>query len=372
MRPRVLVVPSWYPSAREPVAGVFVREQARAAASYADVAVLHVAPGPADGWAEGTEGGLPTYRVSYRRPPRGDLTAYCFATWRALRRVEAHWRPDVLHAHVTLPAGFAAVAYGAVLGRPVVLTEHAGPYAALLRTRRAGRLLARWTVGRAARVVTVSAALRRQMEVALGVPLSEPRWQRVPVPVDTARFRPGRVPEDAPLLYAGALLRAKGLYDLLDALALLRQHGLPTRLALVGEGPERAPLADYAAGLGLADLHWEDWLPQEALAERMASCACLVLPSHGETFGTVLVEAMACGRPVVATRCGGPEEIVRPGLGVLVPPRAPRALAGALAPFLAAAVRVDGAALRTAAERDYSLAAVGARLGALYRAVVAY
>ncbi|MBI2321186.1 MAG: glycosyltransferase [Chloroflexi bacterium] len=367
VRPRVLVVPSWYPSEHEPVAGVFVRAQAQAAIGCADVAVLHVAAGPGDRWTERVDDGLLTYRVSYRRPPRGDFAAYCLAAWRALRRVEARWRPDLLHAHVTLPAGFAAAVYGALRGLPLVLTEHAGPYAALLRTRRAGRLLARWTVARAARLVTVSGALRQQMEAELGIALQPPRWQRVPVPVDTARFRPGRVPDDAPLLYAGALLRAKGLYDLLDALALLRRHGLPARLLLAGDGPERA-----AAVLGLTDVSCTGWLPQAELAERMATCACLVLPSHGETFGSVLVEAMACGRPVVATRCGGPEEIVRPGLGVLVPPRAPQALAAALAPFVAGVARVDGAALRAAAERAYSLAAVGARLGALYREVVAY
>jgi glycosyltransferase involved in cell wall biosynthesis len=370
MRARVLLVPSWYPSAHDPIAGVFVREQARATMAHADVAVLHVAPGRAASWQHTDEDGIPTYRVTYRRPPRGDFLAYCQATWRALRRVQATWRPDVLHAHVTLPAGFATAVYATLRRRPLVLSEHAGPFVALLRTRRAGRPLARWTVGRAARIATVSNALRQQMEGALGIALAAPRWRRIPVPVDTALFHPRPVPPAAPLLYVGALLRAKGVYDLLSATALLRQQGLAPQLTLVGDGPEQAALAAYAAARGLADARFEGWLARPALAERMATCACLVLPSHGETFGSVLVEALACGRPVVATRCGGPEEIVRPGLGVLVPPRAPAALAAALAPFVTGAVAVDPQALRAHAEAQYSLAAVGAQLAALYAEVL--
>jgi teichuronic acid biosynthesis glycosyltransferase TuaC len=94
--------------------------------------------------------------------------------------------------------------------------------------------------------------------------------------------------------------------------------------------------------------------------------AVLVLPSRAESFGMVLVEALACGTPVVATRCGGPEDIVNDRVGVLVPPEDPQALATAIAQVLDRRNSFAAEELRSYALRQFGLDAVGARLKALY------
>jgi glycosyltransferase involved in cell wall biosynthesis len=109
--------------------------------------------------------------------------------------------------------------------------------------------------------------------------------------------------------------------------------------------------------------------PRE-VAARMRGSALLVLPSRRESFGGVLVEALACGTPVVATRCGGPEEIVTPELGSLAPVEDPPALASAIADVLARRASFRPECLREAAVGSYGMAATAERLRAIYDEVL--
>jgi glycosyltransferase involved in cell wall biosynthesis len=113
-------------------------------------------------------------------------------------------------------------------------------------------------------------------------------------------------------------------------------------------------------------------LPPEQVADEIRQSSALVLPSRRETFGSVLVEALACGVPVVATRCGGTEDIVVSGeLGELVEPENPRALADGIATVLANQARYDPARLRAYAVAHFGMKAVGDRLASIYRQAVA-
>jgi glycosyltransferase involved in cell wall biosynthesis len=109
----------------------------------------------------------------------------------------------------------------------------------------------------------------------------------------------------------------------------------------------------------------------DELAIIMQHSAVLVLPSRAESFGMVLVEALACGTPVVATRCGGPEDIVDDRVGVLVPPEDPEALANGIEHVLTHAEDYDPAALRAYALGKFGLDSVGERLEQVYCDAVA-
>jgi len=131
--------------------------------------------------------------------------------------------------------------------------------------------------------------------------------------------------------------KKKGLDVLLRAFALLR-HGAagPLRLVLVGDGPLRGDLEALALSLGLSD--HVDFLGRKGrrdVARLLQNCEVFVLPSRSEPFGIVLIEAMACRKPVVSTKVGGIPEIIETGKnGILVEPDDPSALAEALATVL--------------------------------------
>jgi glycosyltransferase involved in cell wall biosynthesis len=149
----------------------------------------------------------------------------------------------------------------------------------------------------------------------------------------------GEEEEPPHVLYAGRLSPEKGVLDLIAAAG-----GLP--LVVVGDGPLRAQVPQ---ALG--------FLPNEQLQERLARAAVVACPSHREGFGIVCLEAMAHGRPVVASAVGGLKDLVVDGeTGVLVPPRDPRALRAALERLLGdrEVRRRLGAAARERARTHFS------------------
>lgn len=374
-RRRILFLPAWYPSAEDPVAGVFVQEQARAAQLYHEVAILYAAPGSRPGRSSGKEGGLFTARVTYPQGARGAPWAYLRAVLPAFRRLRRQFRPQLLHAHVTLPAGLAAVLLGGLYGLPVVLTEHAGPFAALVPTR-LRRWLARYTLGRAQAILPVSRALQAQVAPYAPPKVAE-RFCVVPNAVNTDLFYPAPDSPSAPagpkrILCVSALSALKGIGHLLEAVAQMRARGRGNFVVeVVGNGAGRGEYEGMAARMGLGDIvAFHGRRARGEVADLMRACAFLVLPSLAETFGVVLVEAMACGKPVLATRCGGPEEIVTAETGLLVPAGDAPALAEAMALLLDRGQSYDGRAITLYARAQYGYEAVGRQLDKVYRQVL--
>ncbi len=138
------------------------------------------------------------------------------------------------------------------------------------------------------------------------------------------------------ILYAGALTRLKGVYELVEALAEVLKHAPGLRLRLCGEGPERSRLREMARDRGIeSKLQLPGRLNQRELREEYVRSKLLVLPSRTEGLGRVLLEAMACFTPVVATRTGGGTEIVETSkAGLLVPVEDPEELAAAITQLL--------------------------------------
>jgi len=205
------------------------------------------------------------------------------------------------------------------------------------------------------------------------------RWPQVIFNgIDPDRFCPGAadpalrrtlgLPADAPLLlFVGRLQPWKGVTTALHALALLPA----THLAIAGDGEERTHLEALAATLGLAArTHFLGAVERSELPRYYRTADLLVATSHAsETFGIGLVEAQACGLPVVASRFGGFPEVVAEGrTGLLVPPRDPTALAEAVRALLAdPARRAAFAAAAPAWAAQFAWPAVTDRVEAVYR-----
>jgi glycosyltransferase involved in cell wall biosynthesis len=391
---KILHLPKWYPNRYDDQDGDFVGRHVAAIAAHggAEVAVLFaaVARGPLPGLIEAEEdfsGAWPTLRYYYCAAPTGvagldkplKLLLYFWCLLRGYRRLRRHWggqRPDAVHVHVLLRTGLFAWALRAVRGIPFIITEHWTLY---LPQRAAGisglrRVLTRAVVRRAAALHTVSGGLRDAM-AALG--FVNKKSVVIANVVDTQLFRPAPMARQAlTLLHVSAFHdQVKNLSGVLRVVARLRTAWPGLRLRIIGYGPDEAALHATADHLGLlADgtAVFLGKLPHESVAAEMAQATALVSFSRAETFGCVLLEARACGCPVVATRTGGVPELFQPenAFGLLVEPDNEAALEAALPAVLAGSVSFDAAQLRADVAARCAPQAVGEAFGAVYREVL--
>ncbi|UYZ62728.1 glycosyltransferase [Hymenobacter weizhouensis] len=396
-RPRVLMLPKWYPNRYDDQDGDFVARHVAAIAPNAEVAVLFatVARGPQRPLltceAELT-GPVPTLRYYYRARLTGlplldkllKLLLYTISMHQGYRRLHRHWGgpPQLVHVHVLLRTGLWAGWLRLTRGLPYVVTEHWTRYLPA-NAHRIGRLRRRLTqlvVRHAATLHTVSDNLQQAL-ADLGIRNS--RTVLLPNVVDTDLFRPAAPAErDAPGCPAGYLLhvaafneQAKNLSGLLRVVARLRLSRPTVRLRVAGYGPAEAQLRELAASLGLLEdgtVAFLGKLPPAQVAEEMRRAACLVLFSNYENLPCVLIEAQASGLPAVATRVGGvPELLPEDGsCGLLVPPRDEAALAVSLTTLLDNPGLVSAEVLRQRAVQQFSTAAVGRQFAEVYAQVL--
>lgn len=363
---RILLITSAWPAAAEDPRGSFIHRLATGL-SGRGFTVAVVAPGHATAPDTWRQGNLTVHRASYAHPAarqrlavglggivpnlrrRPWLAAQIPGLVRALRREAAVRAPnsDLVHAHWLFPGGLAGVAAAERASLPLVVTCHGGD----INLARRLPPLAWWSrpvLARADRLTAVSHAMRRGL-IALGA--DPERVQFLPLGVAVpAEKPPNSMPASwhafraAPglrVLFAGGLSPRKSPGTLLEAIRLLRLDGHPAAAAFIGDGPLRPALERRAADLEHV------WIvgdrPPDEVATWMLSCDVLVLPSLAEGRGLVLVEAMACGRAVIASDIPGPDELVhedRTGL------RFPAGDAAALAKRLARFVADPGLAAR--------------------------
>jgi glycosyltransferase involved in cell wall biosynthesis len=291
-------------------------------------------------------------------------------------RIRREFPFDLIHAHFTYPDGYVATHLGRRYGVPVVITEHA-PWRPWMDRYPRVRRQAVWASKHCAFHFAVSNALRDMIAHFAG---ESQRLQVVPGGVDGSVFkvaddRPSYIPNQ--ILFVGIMRPVKGVDILLKAMRLLMDRGRRVRLVLVGEGfydsyrREYERLHEMVAHLGLTQhVEFAGAKRGVELVQYMQQSALLVLPSRRESLGMVLVEALACGTPVVATRCGGPEDIVTDAVGILVPPEDPEALAQGIEQVLERRSAYDPRALRAYALDKFRLETVTARVVDLYRQAV--
>jgi glycosyltransferase involved in cell wall biosynthesis len=327
-------------------------------------------------WPAGAEmlrkdgGGLP---VNFRRYPRArvQLPTLILAHARAIAR-EARGSA-LVHAHFTLSAAAARLAQP-MHRLPVVATVHGSDLFQVPKLP-LGRAFTRQTLQAAAAITAVSQALRGAC-VEVGVPAE--RVQVISNSIDTAAYAPP-APVDwatrAPaILYVGSLIPRKGVDTLVAAMPALLAALPGVRLAIIGDGPEEAALRRQAEALSLAgQVDFLGFQPQAVVRAWMQRARLFVLPSREEGQGVVLLEALASGTPVVASRVGGIPEVLGNGTGILVEAGNAPALAGAMIELLSSPSQweaLSAAGLRHV-QRHYSMQVIGERYQALYASVLA-
>ena len=307
---RILLVSQMYPGPDDPDLGVFVAQIERALAERGHVVERAV--------LESRGGGKKRYAI------------LALKTLRSGRR----FKPDVVYAHFLVPSGLLAAVAGKA---PLVVTAHGRDVRNVGAIRGVGTAT-RATVRHAAAVIAVSDYLRRELEAK--VPQARGKTEVVDSGVDLERFRVEPAPANGPrFLCIGSLSERKNVVRLADAFARLGEG----TLTFVGDGPLRERLE------GRERVELTGSVPHEELPALIAAAHVVCQPSLIEPFGQATLEAMACGRSVVATRTGGPPEFVLPAAGVLVDPLDVEGIADALR--AAAAMPCPNPAARAAAEQ---------------------
>lgn len=369
-RLRILVVPEWYPCESVPTSGVFIKDQALAAARFHDVTVLVHDPTPRPvGGAAVTSGmvdGLRVVRVRTRarHGTRAGRVAFLLVAARVLRRMRRHGQaPDIIHAHV-FSAGLVALMLSR--GRqPVVVSEH---HTDFIEGKVAGwdARVASFVFRRADLVCPVSSRLKHHLEALQ----PSGRYAVVPEVVDVEAFlgmQPHRASRPRTRFLVVAMLSPqKGIEYLLEAFAQAHQTRADLTLDVVGDGPGRRVLENIAQSrlpAGVVRFHGER--SRAEVASFMMDADVFVLPTVVETFCVVLIEAVAAGLPIITTTAV-PDHTRFARLGLVVEPRDTDALRNAILKMLdQPLIPPQEVAIETA--QSFSMLTVSQRWDHIYR-----
>lgn len=346
---RVLAITKIFPNAAEPLAAPFNRQQFAALAKRCDLEVMATIPWfPGAGllarWSSaGKLAAVPRHEqiagIAVSHPRTLFVPRLAHGAWGPLYAASIapvmrgyRGKIDVVLGSWAYPDGFAAIIAARLAGVPCVVKLHGSDINVMAKLPGPRRWLA-WALPQAASVVAVSRPLADEVAL-LGVPRD--RIAIVMNGVDAELFRPRDraaarrelgLPAGPLALYVGNLKEEKGVLDLPRAWDLVARDLPDATLAIVGGGPMRPALE--AALPPRATLFGPQ--PLAAIPTWLAACDVLVLPSHIEGTPNVVLEALACGRRVVASAVGGvPDVLTSPTLGTLVPAREPEQFAAAL------------------------------------------
>ncbi|NJD77605.1 MAG: glycosyltransferase family 4 protein [Candidatus Methanoperedens sp.] len=376
----ILFITPWYPNERNPISGIYVKELARAISKNCNVVVLH---GYYDASihaciiSDKTEDGIRVVRVQYPKSyvPVLSYLLYLFTIFGLSRKILVDFKPDVIHAHVYL-SGIIAIFLGKSYRIPVIVTEHAeiidrfkGGYLRKL-TNSIKLFLAKFVFNNADILVLVSRSLQEYIE-KLGV---KNNYKIVPNAVNTEIFYPNKINKNKTnkkLLFVGGLTPIKGVPYLLEAVGFIRNKRDDFILDIIGEGIFRKDYEKLAYDIGISDVVLFHGLKdKQGTAEFMRACDFFILPSLYETFGVVLIEALACGKPVISTLNGGQKEFINDENGILISPKDPVALGKAIEYMLDHFQDYNAESISSYTKEKFSYDAVGKTMEDIYSGIL--
>ena len=359
---RLLTFSSLYPSSVRPGHGIFVETRLRELLSSGEVDVRVVAPVPwffstdprygdyarmASTPRRETHNGIDVLHPRYLLPPKVGMTlaplSMAWGAMSALKQLIAEgYKFDAIDAHYYYPDGVAAALLARHFNKPFTVTAR-GTDLNLIPQYTLPRWMMQWAASRASASVGVCSAL---VDVLRAWKIPQDRLHVMRNGVDLLRFRPlaqetvrGELGlTGSPLLLSvGYLIERKGHHIAIEALAQLLPSHPQARLVIVGDGEERVRLGDLCQRLGVVErVTFTGALPNVELFRWYSAADVLILASSREGWANVLLEAMACGTPVVAARIWGTPEVVAHAVaGRLVDQRDGSAFAQAIRALLA-------------------------------------
>lgn len=356
---KLLTFSTLFPNHERPGHGIFVETRLRHLVASGEVESRVVAPVP---WfplrharfgsygrfarvpAAEVRSGIQVLHPRYLLLPKVGMTPAPLLMARAMKPVlrkliDEGFDFDAIDAHYFYPDGVAAMMLGKYFRKPVVITARGSDITLLPGYKWPGRMI-RWAADNAAGVITVCAALREEL-LALGADPAKVVSLRNGVdlelfrpPLDRAALRKQLQIDGLTLLSVGNLVPVKGHELTIAALTELKE----ATLLIAGSGPELARLQALADQLQVAGrVRFLGPLPQATLRDYYGAADVMVLSSSREGWANVLLESMACGTPVAASKVWGtPEVVAHADAGVLMQERSAAGIAAAVRALLAA------------------------------------
>lgn len=322
---------------------------------------------------------IPVYREKVFCPLKHGMEGYreTFAEkiiWLYEKYVEKEQRIDIIHAHCCVWAGYAAMRLSEKKKIPYVITEHATMFQ-LHRDKISNKNNQYITEAfqKADRVICVSSAFRK----LLSEYRSESEMEVIGNVVDCSRFQLVMTEEESKgrflsicYMETEAQLYKKGMDVLLKAWKQTAQRHPEAKLLIGGGGRAQRKVLEWVREYEIQqNVELLGSLNRDEVADQMQRCDCFVLPSRYETFGVVYIEAMACGKPVIAAANGGPDDFVTDRNGLLIAPEDVDALANAMEYMLQNPKQYVAADIRAFVESRFGASVVAQRLEEVYEKV---
>ena len=391
IKPRILYLTRNYPNNVFDTNGLWVEGLVRAMRGMCDVRVIAPVPYfpplvPIESYARYRKilhrqniNGVDVCRPRFLAPPGYFLHSHIgkLLYFSIIKRVDGFRQEfpfDLIHAQFSYPEGYVAARLCERYQIPLVITEHAS-WDPWMRQYPLVRTQAVWATHISSALISGSSYLSNTISRFLDDP---EKIVSVPIGVDTRLFKIAENNDQRDLtriVYVGRIHPTKGVDVLFRAMKVLLERNIDISLTLIGGDlgfrdfmKQENKLRDLAGELGLLEkLNFPGSQPPEKVAEYMQQSALLVLPSRRESFGAVLIEALACGIPVVATRSGGPEDFINNDVGVLVEKENPEALADGIQQVLSRLDRYSPEELSRYVHDGYSWEKIAARTNDIYR-----
>lgn len=377
---RVFFIPKWYPNPEDPQLGVFLREQAEILSEELQVVIIHAhsAPGLKEKYQleKREERGFPEYQAFYRPAYRGSLSSpfrafrYFNALWKAWKAaIREEGKPELLHVHILNRPGLFAYLISLRYGIRFIISEQWSGFLDGRAQKRpfSVRFLTRFLLRRASGVTAVSKGLAKELQKAgarrfpeiIPNATKDPGTPR-PIPKDPVRF----------LNVSDMVDEIKNISGVVRAFEMLVRDGWKgIELHLVGGGPDENKIREMVQERGLSDyVSFYGRLENQEVHERFPEMSVAIVNSLHETFSVVTIEALAHGRPVLASRCGGPEGILEgSGCGTLFPKGKDEATKAAMKEHLERIHEFDPQELHRYAMEHFGRETVKEKLLAFYR-----
>ncbi|TLU65769.1 glycosyltransferase family 4 protein [Thalassotalea litorea] len=333
----VLIITNLYPSSWDPSRATFNKQQFDRLAKYFSIKILVPVAWPQ--WLklsakEKSEGeGMVRYRPFFYTPKIG-YSMFSVFMLISLIASSGRWirkqKPAALLASWAYPEGVATALLAKIIGCPFFIKVHGSDVNDFGNDKwRAKQIV--WAANRAAGVFVVSDALRTRL-ISLGV--AADKLHLIYNGVDNSVFYPvanKQIGKLQRLLYVGNLKANKGVMELIQSFIALLELQPGTELVIAGEGVMGAPMKQLLEQAGVQDkVKFLGSIAHSQVADEIRQAQIVVLPSYAEGVPNILLEAMACGKPVVATTVGGIPEIVTDKTSILIPEKTIEPLTNAL------------------------------------------
>jgi glycosyltransferase involved in cell wall biosynthesis len=377
----ILFISSWYPNRNDPTHGIFNRYFAEAASRFNRISVLHVSsvedPGERFRFEEANEKNIFTLTVYYKKITSGlPLISQLQKKRWVLQAFEAGYEklrrkagvPDLIQLNVVMPMGIAAHHLSEKYGIPYVVNEgwsgycaEDGNYKGFLKKFYTKRI-----IKQARAIMPVSDYLKKAM-LSHGL---KGNYFVVPNVVDVNRFQPlNNLSEEAGTFVHISSLndREKNVSGLLRAFAATLTRNSKLKLNIVGEGVDKEKYEALVTELKMnANVMFNGRLLAEDLVNAINKSVALIMFSNYETFSLVIIEAFACGKPVITSNAGAVNDYMLPELGIVVNKKDEAALADAILDLAEKRKSYNADTIRQFAVKNYSYEAIGEKLNQVY------